>query len=135
MNHTKLLRPLAGLALAALLVAACADPEGDPGSGAGSGQAASTTTAVPTTRSDVAPATEPTPPAGEVTVTGTVAAGVEPNCWLLEADGGPYLLVGGDRSQLRPGARLVVTGRVDRDLLSTCQQGEPLKVASIRAAP
>jgi hypothetical protein len=134
MNSTKLLRPLAGLALAALLAAACAEPEGDAGSGAGSGQAA-TTTAVPTTLPDVAPATEPTPPAGEVSVTGTVAAGVEPNCWLLEADGGPYLLVGGDRSQLRPGVRLTVTGRVDRDLLSTCQQGEPLKVASIRPAP
>ena len=134
MNHTKLLRPLAVLALAALLAAACAEPEEDAGSGAGAGQAA-TTTAVPTTLPEAAPATEPTPPAGEVSVTGTVAAGVEPNCWLLEADGGPYLLVGGDRSQLRPGARLVVTGRVDRDLLSTCQQGEPLKVASIRPAP
>jgi hypothetical protein len=134
MNHTKLLRPLAGLALAALLAAACAEPEGDAGPGAGAGQAAPTT-AVPTTLPDAPPVTEPTPPAGEVTVTGTVAAGVEPNCWLLEADGGPYLLVGGDRSRLRPGARLTVTGRVDRDLLSTCQQGQPLMVASIRPAP
>jgi len=94
MFFTKLSRALAGLLLAGLLVAACAD-------------------------------------AGEVTVTGTVSEGVEPGCLLL----GGYLLVGGDRSKLQPGARVAVTGRVDRNLLSTCQQGEPLVVASIEAAP
>jgi hypothetical protein len=30
---------------------------------------------------------------------------------------------------------VVVTGRVDRSLLSTCQQGIPLVVASIEPAP
>ena len=42
---------------------------------------------------------------------------------LLDADGGgPYLLIGGERAALRPVARVAVTGRVERDLLSTCQQ-------------
>jgi Protein of unknown function (DUF5818) len=73
---------------------------------------------------------------GQVTLTGTVRTGVEPGCLLLDADGGrPYLLVGGERAALRPGARVAVTGRVERDLLSTCQQGEPLVVASIEPAP
>jgi hypothetical protein len=130
MNRTKLPRLLAGVLLAWLLLAACADP--DPGDG-GAGHGATT---APTTLPGTAPVTRPTPPAGEVTVSGTVRAGVEPDCLLLDAGGGPrYLLVGGERSRLRPGARVTVTGRVDRGLLSTCQQGEPLVVAAIEAAP
>jgi len=30
---------------------------------------------------------------------------------------------------------VVVTGRADRDLLSTCQQGEPLVVSAVKPAP
>ena len=130
MKHTKLPRALTGLLLAGLLVAACAERDGND-SGAGGGA-----TTVPTTLPGNPPATEQTPPAGEVTVSGTVIEGVEPNCLLLDAGGGKtYLLVGGDRSELRAGSRVAVTGRVDRGLLSTCQQGEPLVVASIEAAP
>ena len=125
MFSTKLLHALAGLLLAGLLAAACAD-SGDDGAGTGQGPA---TSAPPT------PPTSVTPPAGDVTVIGTVTAGVEGGCLLLEAKGGPYLLVGGDRARLRPGARVAVTGRVDRDLLSICQQGVPLVVASVEAAP
>ena len=79
--------------------------------------------------------TEPTRSGGPVTVVGTVAPGVEPGCLLLEGEaGGSFLLVGGERAELRPGRRVAVTGRVDRSLLSTCQQGEPLVVTSIEAA-
>jgi hypothetical protein len=123
-------RMLAALALSGLLVAACAEPEGND---AGAGQGAATT--VPTTLRGNPPVTKPTRVAGEVTVTGTVTEGVEPNCLVLEAEGGPYLLVGGDRAELRSGARVAVTGRVAEDLLSTCQQGLPLVVASIEPAP
>jgi hypothetical protein len=129
MNCTKLLRALAGLLLAGLLVVACAAPEGD-GPGAGQGAATVAPTTPPATVT-----TAPAPPAGKVTVTGTVTEGVEGNCLLLQAQGGPYLLVGGDRAELRPGDLVTVTGRVDRDLLSICQQGVPLVVASIEPAP
>ena len=107
LNRTRLLQPLAGCLLAGLLVAACAEPGDGDG---GAGQGASTTTE-PATSTTTAP-TEPTRTGGPVTVVGTV---------------------GGERAELRPGRRLAVTGRVDRGLLSTCQQGEPLVVASIKA--
>jgi hypothetical protein len=130
MNLAKLAHALAGVLLAVLLAAACADP-GTGDAGAGGGQGAATT--VPTT--PPGSGTGQAPPAGKLRVTGTVTRGVEGNCLLLEAGGGPYLLVGGDREALRPGARVAVTGTVDRDLLSTCQQGVPLVVASVDASP
>lgn len=75
---------------------------------------------------------KPTPPgstsSAPMSVTGTVSAGVEPNCLLLDG----YLLVGGPRELLRPGARVTVTGRVQPDLMTTCQQGTPLLVESAR---
>jgi hypothetical protein len=130
MKHTNLLRALPGLLLVGLLVAACAGPDRDD---SGPGQGGATT--VPTTLPGNPPVTRPTEPAGEVTVTGTVREGVEPNCLLLDAEGGErYLLVGGERNELQAGARVKVTGQVRRDLLSTCQQGEPLVVSSIESA-
>ncbi|WP_373315526.1 hypothetical protein [Planosporangium mesophilum] len=70
-------------------------------------------------------------PAGTTTVTGTVTAGVEPGCMLLD---GRYLLVGGPRDQLHDGARVAVTGRAQPDMMSTCQQGTPFIVESVKPA-
>ncbi|MEV4757660.1 hypothetical protein AB0J86_21460 [Micromonospora sp. NPDC049559] len=64
------------------------------------------------------------------TLTGTVTAGVEANCVLLDN----FLLVGGPRDVLRPGARVSVTGRVQSDLMTTCQQGTPFVVQSAKPA-
>lgn len=66
---------------------------------------------------------------GLSSLTGTVTTGVEPNCLLIDG----FLLIGGDRAVLKPGARVTVTGRVDRDVVTTCQQGTPFVVT--RAAP
>jgi Protein of unknown function (DUF5818) len=131
MRHTNRARLLAGLWLAGLLLAACAAPDRDD---SGPGQGGATT--VPTTLPGGAPATQPTRPAGHATVTGTVRDGVELGCLLLDTgDGRRYLLVGGERAELQAGARVRVTGRLEPDLASTCQQGEPLLVASIEPAP
>jgi hypothetical protein len=129
MNRTSLLRPLACLLLAGVLAAACASSGGDGGAAGPGGTTAPPATATPPTTPP------PARPAGKVSVTGTVTQGVEPGCLLLDGGGGPYLLVGGDRARLTPGRRVAVTGRVDRGLLSTCQQGEPLVVASVEPAP
>ncbi|MBQ1074549.1 hypothetical protein KBX06_15440 [Micromonospora sp. C31] len=75
------------------------------------------------------PSNGPTkPPAGGTTLTGTVTSGVEPNCLLLDS----YLLVGGPRDLLKPGTKVTVTGKVQRDLLTTCQQGTPFLVETAR---
>jgi hypothetical protein len=62
------------------------------------------------------------------TLTGIVTAGVEHQCLLLDG----YLLVGGDRTVIRAGARLTVTGRIVPDLVTTCQQGTPFVVTYAR---
>jgi hypothetical protein len=131
MKPTDPLRTVVGLVLAVLALAACAG-QGTGGAAAGG----ATTGPVLTTTTMRSPTTRPPPPGGgQLTATGTVKAGVEPGCLLLEADqDGTYLLVGGEREELRPGARVQVTGKVARDLLSTCQQGVPLVVSSIRPA-
>jgi hypothetical protein len=151
-----------GLALTVvvvLLMAACADSGGDPeGEPSGTSPPASQTATPSATTSTSPTATGPTsasptgptgptgaqpseapedlpvPSAGgdkgrSVTVSGTVEAGVEGNCVLL----GQYLLLGGPREILRPGRTVTVTGRLDPDARTTCQQGTPLQVE--RAVP
>ena len=76
----------------------------------------------------------PPPEPGRVDAAGVVEAGVEPGCLLLRDDrGARYLLLGGDRSALRPGARVRVSGDRLRSA-TTCQQGEALRVVRVRPA-
>jgi hypothetical protein len=121
------------LALVGVLAAGCAaDNQG--GGGAGNAPTpAPTPTATPSTQ----PPAGSTPPSGPtVTLVGEVQAGVEAGCLVLEAEhgGGTWLLLGGDRSVLRAGARVQVTGSEARDLATTCQQGRPFQVSSVRPA-
>ncbi|MGW0216228.1 hypothetical protein ACWDXH_17745 [Micromonospora chokoriensis] len=68
-----------------------------------------------------------TPPGvGATTLSGTVQGGVEPGCVLLDG----YLLLGGPRDVLTPGARVEVTGRVEPGMMTTCQQGTPFVVSA-----
>ncbi|MEV4811239.1 hypothetical protein [Micromonospora avicenniae] len=68
------------------------------------------------------------PPVAGTELTGTIVAGVEPNCLLLDG----YLLIGGPRDVLAVGARVTVTGRVQRGMMTTCQQGTPFVVEAAR---
>jgi hypothetical protein len=70
------------------------------------------------------------PPAGEVTVTGTVEAGVERGCVVLRAGVTLYQLVGQDPAIVE-GAKVTVRGRPDPTLMTTCQQGTPLHVIEV----
>ncbi|MER7458335.1 hypothetical protein [Micromonospora sp. NPDC126480] len=93
---------------------------------------------VPTTPAQPPPSTVPVPtrppkspggptkppPEGAATLTGTVESGVEPGCLLLDG----YLLIGGPRDVLTAGASVIVTGKIQPDLMTTCQQGTPFMV-------
>ncbi|MFC7496313.1 MULTISPECIES: hypothetical protein [unclassified Nocardioides] len=70
----------------------------------------------------------PDPKGPQVRVEGTVTEGVEHGCLLLAAAGQEYLLLG---ARPEVGARVEVVGTVDRDAMTTCQQGVPLRVQEI----
>jgi hypothetical protein len=77
--------------------------------------------------------TDPVLPGTPKTLRGTAAAGVEANCVVLKADDGQsYLLIGGDRQLIMSGSRIEVAGKVMPDLMTTCQQGIPFTVDTVR---
>lgn len=122
------------LLVAVSLAAGCANGGSGQSVGAPSSSAPSVpsapavTSAAPTEESG---ATKPA--AGAVqTLTGTITAGVEPNCLLLD----DHLLIISDsqlRSAAKAGATVTVTGRSEEGMMTTCQQGTPFIVATLRA--
>ncbi|GID33255.1 hypothetical protein [Paractinoplanes brasiliensis] len=90
-----------------------------------------------------APTAKPTGPAGEpsgrpnpgaTTITGTVTAGVEPNCLLVNDATGSHLLVFDDpamRADAAVGSKVKISGRSEPGMMSTCQQGVPFVVTSV----
>jgi len=114
------------LALAGCANGGSADSAGAPAGLPSSGPAA--TSAAPTQESGtVEPST-----GGTKTLTGTITAGVEPNCLLLE----DHLLIINDpqqQSAAKVGATVTVTGRVEQGMMTTCQQGTPFIVTTLRA--
>jgi hypothetical protein len=123
-------------------VAGCANnatDTGAPGPAASDLPSASAPAPEPSTPA-LEPSTEPSggPTAGGAeTITGTVTAGVEPNCLLLVQDAkGAHLLVFDDpalKASAPVGARVTVTGRSEPGMMSTCQQGTPFIVTSVKA--
>ncbi|MEU4569682.1 hypothetical protein [Micromonospora sp. NPDC023956] len=134
------------LLVACLALGACAGQDGSGNQDGGTAANPSQTGAPVTTPSEgtdspgTPPAVPPTegkpggPSAsaapGGATITGTVTSGVEPGCLLL----GEYLLVGGPRDMIKSGAKITVTGRVQADLMTTCQQGTPFLVDRVNPA-
>jgi hypothetical protein len=140
----------------AAVLMACADPGGtdpkDPGATSTSGSAsASPTGSSPPVSSTGSPPGSPTgspppvsstgsPPeptsgSGEITLRGSMQDGVEPGCLLLDAqDGRKYLLLGGDRNALQSHSEVVVRGRPQPNLATTCQQGIPFTVVDVKPA-
>ena len=110
---------------AVLFLAGCATPSSQqyPGGPAGSASSA-TPSAAPSASS-----------ASSETISGTVAAGVEPGCLLLQGDGKPHLLVFADpsrKAQAKVGATVTVVGTAKPGQMTTCQQGTPFIVTSMR---
>ncbi|RSM51095.1 hypothetical protein DMB66_42730 [Actinoplanes sp. ATCC 53533] len=122
--------------LVALALAGCANG----GTGDSAGAPAELPSSAPAATPAVPPSAAPTeesgatkPPAGGVqTLTGTITAGVEPNCLLLE----DHLLIISDaklQSTAKAGATVTVTGQAAQGMMTTCQQGTPFLVATLRA--
>lgn len=133
------------IALVAVLVTAgCArgDDAGSgpstPGSAApGSGAPESPVPGVP--ESGVPTNSPAKPPADSAaqTLSGTVTAGVEPNCLLLAGGGKEHLLIFDDetmKAAAKVGTQVTVEGREQPDMMTTCMQGTPFLVTSVRAS-
>jgi hypothetical protein len=122
--------------IAVLFVAGCAGNSTSPGAPSAPGGAP--TSARSSTQPSVQPSTQPSagrPSAGAETLTGTVEAGVEPGCLLLKGAGKDHLLLFGEQSlkaQAKPGSSVTVTGTAKPGQLTTCQQGIPFIVTSVR---
>ncbi|GAB3276069.1 copper chaperone PCu(A)C [Parasphingorhabdus pacifica] len=89
-------------------------------------------TGQPPAPASTAPTPTGEPPAGStdnhaITVTGTVERADSGDCLLLADEGRPYVLLGGDPSVVRPGADLVVHGRLAPEA-SICAHGAALRV-------
>ena len=125
---------------AALLLAACGNATVQPGSGSTDRPTAST--GVPTSSADPVPVPSgggtfhPGPtgiPVGTpkaVTIDGVIEAGVEPGCKILTAGNTRYLMLGG--GDVPMGVPVRVEGTLQPGVLSTCQQGTPLRVTSVK---
>ena len=113
--------------LAPVGLVACGEQNAQDPTSAGGSESMSTPTPSqdPTENLSVPPRGKP---GTELTLTGTVTPGVEAGCHLLTSGGTTYLLVGGD---ITDGQRVVVTGSVQADLMTTCQEGVPFRVASL----
>jgi hypothetical protein len=93
----------------------------------------------PAAASPAAPSAAPTVSAapGETTLTGTVTAGVEPNCLLLKDGTGDHLLITENatlRASLQLGAEVTVVGKSEPGMMTTCMQGKPFVVSSVAAS-
>ena len=137
-----------GLVLVIPVLSSCASRgTGTQAAGEGASATAGTSPATPAPQSSTATPsgsgtgneenpgdmTDPQLPGTPKTLRGTAAAGVEANCYVLTADDGQsYLLIGGDRDVIMSGARIEVAGKVQPDLMTTCQQGIPFTVATVR---
>jgi hypothetical protein len=142
-----LTRRAAAVLTLALCLAGCANGAAEPGAAPASAPAAgSPSTSAPVSGSASAsaspsPSTEPSgnnPTAsGAQTITGTVEAGVEPNCRLIKDSAGSHLLFFDDaslRAEAPVGKKVTVTGRSEPKMMSTCQQGIPFVVSAVSPA-
>jgi hypothetical protein len=125
---------LLALALAgSLALAGCANNGSETGMAAPGPSSAGPTTSASSPASASASASAS---GSAETITGTVVAGVEPGCLLLQDAKGSHLLVFDDkamRAQAPEGSKITVTGTAKPGMMTTCQQGIPFIVTSVKA--
>ena len=117
-----------------LAVAGCAN--NDQAETGATGPAPSASDVLPSATPSTEPSGDLPTASGAETISGTVTAGVEPGCLLLQDAKGSHLLVFDDealKSSAAVGAKVTLTGRSQPKMMSTCQQGIPFIVASVKA--
>ena len=140
-------RRFATLLLLTVVLAGCANNGNGAGSTSAASAPASPVSTSPTSASpgsassgsaSPSPSVEPSgkpAAAGARTISGTVVEGVEPHCLILRDSGGSHVLFFDDetlRAAARVGSRVTLTGRSEPTMMTTCQQGVPFIVASVR---
>lgn len=135
---------------AVLLLSGCGDPTATEPGGGGGGGGPTTVAPSPTRPSSpvspsitvsppipvspstpVVPPTKPGKPGGSarpITIDGVVESGVEPGCKVLTANGAAYQVIGG---QVPVGVPVRITGVLQPGVLTTCQQGTPIRVTKV----
>lgn len=71
---------------------------------------------------------------GEQRLSGTVEAGVEPNCLVLRDSSGSHVLVFDDpglKTQASAGSKVTLVGRSDPKMMTTCMQGAVFVVTGV----
>jgi len=126
---SRLLSLAAAVALGGLLLVACGTvTTGSAGSTADSGAT------VPGSPAQELRSGSPTSKAApELTLTGTVNAGVEKGCLVLHSDGKTYVLIG-ELTGVLPGSHVTVRGHEATNVRTTCQEGPPFQVTAVVAA-
>lgn len=131
---------LAATAVLALAGVAACGPEKEPDAAKAPASASASPSA--SASADGAPgsslsprpdASQPTGKGGTVELRGTVESGVEAGCLILTTGGKTYNLLGGDRSVVKAGAKVVVRGTEEPDTMTICQQGTPFRVTEAHA--
>lgn len=138
-----LIGPLVGALMLAVL-AACGSGGGGSDDPTPTSSAEPTTSPEATEESPVPEETTPyldpslgdTPkPGSATTISGTVEAGVETGCLVLEYDGTLYGIYGNfDSAIVYAGAQVTLQGKVDSGMMTTCQQGTPFVVEDAQTA-
>ena len=121
---------------AVLLLSGCGDPTpADPGTGPGGGAPSTAVPTSPATSRPIPPPVDPTKPGvpaasgRPITVDGVVEAGVESGCKVLTAAGTQYQVLG---DNIPVGVPVRVTGVLQPGVLTTCQQGTPIRVTKVQ---
>lgn len=125
-----LTRPASAVLLLALAVAGCAAPH----QAGAQAPAPSASDVIDLPLPSGEPGSGKPAMGGAQTITGTVSAGVEPNCLLLTSGGASHLLIFDDpalRADASVGKRVTLVGRSEPSMMSTCMQGVPFIVTSV----
>jgi len=113
------------------VIVASPEPSGPPPATSPAPQPSTTSTVAPPDSFSPPPATGPGEPKGDVVLSGSVHAGAEPTCLLLDSDKIEYLLLMSGVTTMRAGQTVVVVGHPAHGIMTHCMQGMPFQVDKI----